>query len=701
MNPALDCILRPKSVAVIGASSSKGALGREIFDKLLKTGFNGPVYPVNPTAQYVHSVKAYSCLSDIPDKVDLAVIVIPKQFVLEVVKECAECGVKGVVVITAGFKETGEKGAAVEREIVDVIKKNNMRMVGPNCMGVINMTPDIRLDTSFAPTVPDSGNVAMASQSGALGQTILEHAHELNLGVSMFVSIGNKADVSGNDLLEYWGDDPSVDVILMYLESFGNPRRFIKLTKDISRKKPIIVVKSGRTASGAKAASSHTGALSGADVAYDTLFKQYGVIRADTINQMFDYALGFAHVPLPKGNRVAIITNAGGPGIMAADACDSAGLQVTQLSPTTKAKLIEKLVSEASLENPVDLLAGARPEDFQCALQAILCDENVDAVIVIFVAPIITDPQQVAAKISSVACQFDKPVLGCFMGVKGVATGVEELHRHGIPAYPFPELTVRTLAAMYAYSNWVKRRRGEVTHFKTEKKVVADIVATALHEKREHLNFQEVTKILKAYGIPFVQSVLCRTGDDIFKAAQLMKYPLVLKISSQLAVHKSEIGGVKVNLRTHDELSRAFKELITSLKTHNLPIDEAGFILQEMVTGGREIIMGLHAAPNFGAMIMFGLGGVYVEVLQDVVFRIAPISDREAEEMIREIKGLSILEGIRGEKPVDFHVLKTTLLRLSQLAVDFPEIKELDINPFMAFPESASCTGVDSRICVG
>ncbi|MFQ6112661.1 MAG: acetate--CoA ligase family protein, partial [bacterium] len=448
MNPSLDAIFRPKSVAVVGASSQKGGLGREIFDKLLNSDFNGPIYPVNPKARFIHSVKAYPSIADIPDQVDLAILVVRKELVLPIIRACAQCGVKGVIVITAGFKETGAKGAELERQIVEIIRSYGMRMIGPNCMGVINTDPEVRLDATFAPSVPRRGNVGFVSQSGALGQTILEHTQALNLGVSMFVSVGNKADVSGNDLLEYWRDHPSVEVILMYLESFGNPRKFIQLAREVSLRKPIVVVKSGRTSSGARAASSHTGALAGMDMAFDALFKQCGVIRANTIEEMFDIALGLANLPLPKGNRLAIITNAGGPAIMAADACESLGLVVTKLGEKTKENLRARLVPEASVNNPVDLLAAGGPEEFQFALHEVLLDENVDSAIVIFVAPLITDPTQVAQKISQVAEKFDKPVMGCFMGVKGVATGVEELRRHRIPTYSFPESAARALASM-------------------------------------------------------------------------------------------------------------------------------------------------------------------------------------------------------------------------------------------------------------
>lgn len=698
MTHSLDAIFRPKSVAVIGASKQKGTLGREIFDKLLSGEFNGPLYPVNPKAGFIHSVKAYPSVSALPEPVDLAVIVVRKELVLEVVKECARCGVKGVVVITAGFKETGPKGAELQREIAAVVKSNNMRMIGPNCMGVINTAPGVRLDATFAPIVPPTGNIGLVSQSGALGQTILEHATKLNLGISMFVSVGNKADVSGNDLLEYWRDDPSVEVILMYLESFGNPQRFIQLAKEVSRKKPVVIVKSGRTTSGARAATSHTGALAGMDRAFDALFKQSGVIRAGTIDEMFDIAMGLANLPLPKGNRVAIITNAGGPGIMAADACESAGLQVAELQDSTRARLKSQLAPDASVTNPVDLLAGAQPAEFQFALNQVLKDENIDSAIVIFVAPIITDPIQVALRIAEVAQEFDKPVLGCFMGVQGVATGVEELHRRNLPAYPFPESAARALSAMVRYSLWLKKRPGAIPIFPVEKARARQIIQRAVAEKHEFLDVAEIAEILEAYGIPFCNMAVCKSLPEVLRASANMTFPLALKISSKEVSHKTEVGVVKLNLRSRQDLEAAYQSIVDSLKEKGLSLEGVSFILQEMVSGGKEVILGLNSVRDFGTLVMFGLGGAYVEVFQDVAFRIAPLSDMDADEMIQEIKGYPILGGVRGEKAVDLEFIKEALLRLSQLAQDVPEIVEMDINPLMVFPERGRCKGVDARI---
>ncbi len=698
MGNSLDAVFRPRSVALVGASTRKGTLGREIFDKLLNTEFNGPVYPVNPKAHYIHSVKAYPSISAIPEQVDLAVIVVPKQFVPDIVRECTGCGVKGIIVLTAGFRETGDAGAKVEQEMTDMVKTHGLRMVGPNCMGIINMEPGIKLDATFAPTVPPCGRVALASQSGALGQTVLERAAELNLGIAMFASVGNTADVSGNDLIEYWGQEPGIDVILMYLESFGQPQRFIKLAHAVSNKKPLIVVKSGRTNAGAKAATSHTGAMAGNDVAINAIFKQCGVIRADSISEMFNFALGFSTVPLPQGPRVAIVTNAGGPGIMAADACENYGLEVTSLDKQTLIQLRKGLSADSSVNNPVDLLADAKPEKFQFALKCVLADANVDAVIVIFVAPIITNPLDVALQISDATLSSDKPVLGCFMGVRGVASGVEELQRQRIPAFAFPESAANTLAAMVNYNNWLQRDHSEPPVVQVNKAKVNEIIEKAQDEKREHLSIEEVEGILSSYGIPFIKTKSCRNKDELLLASREMNFPVVLKVSSPEVLHKSEVGGVRLNITSLDELKQAIEEMHLSLKKNGVKLTNESFVLQEMAHGGREIIMGLSKAGNLGTLIMFGLGGIYVEVLGDVAFRVAPITAYDATELVQEIRAYKLLTGVRGEAPVAIDVIKDTLLRLSQLAVDFPQIEELDLNPFLAFPDAQASVAVDARI---
>ncbi len=695
---SLNAIFRPRSVAVIGASRREGAIGRVIFEKLLESDFNGPVFPVHPTATYVHSVKAYPSIKAVPDPVDLAVIAVKRDLVLNVVKECAEAGVKGLIVITAGFREVGEEGRKLENEILEVVRAHNMRMVGPNCMGVICTDPQVNLNATFAPAVPRRGHIGFVSQSGALGVTILEHAAKLNLGVSMFISIGNKADVAGNDVLDYWRNDPSVEVILMYLESFGRPQQFIRLAQDISRKKPIIIVKSGRTKSGARAASSHTGALAETDVLYDAMFQQCGIIRADTIEEMFDFAMGLANQPLPRGNRVAIITNAGGPGILAADACENLGLQLPRLSDEVQAKIRKQAAAEASLGNPVDLLAAATEEEFRHALSCVLKSDEVDAAIVIFVPPVVTDPIKVAHSVSRAMEGSDKPVMGCFMGVKGVASSIQELQRRGIPAYEFPESAAKTLRAMVDYAQWRSKTISPPVRFQVDRPAAAEIVEKAIAQKRSRLLDHEAFQMLRAYGFPIAETRIGRNWPEIRDAAREIGYPVVLKLSGEDILHKTELQAVRVNIQDEQALQREFDALYRIFENQTGRSDDVRFLVQEMAAGNREVMLGIHHNPKFGPMIAFGLGGVWVEVFRDVIFRFAPLSAEIAEEMVHSIRGAGILKGVRGEPSVDLPLLIESLQRLSQLALDFPQIRELDINPFIVSPAREHCKIVDVRI---
>ena len=700
MKPTLDAIFRPRSVAVVGASTRKGALGREIFEKLVDNDFAGPVYPVHPTADFIHAVRAYPDIGSVPGPVDLALVVVPKDHVLPVAEACAKAGVKGLVVITAGFRETGPAGAEREARLAEIVRDSGMRMIGPNCMGVIHTDPDVRLDATFAPTSPRRGNLALASQSGALGVTILEHAHALNLGVSMFASLGNKADIGGNDLLEYWRDDPAVEVILMYLESFGDPERFIELAREVGRQKPIIVVKSGRTRSGARAAASHTGALAGLDAAYDALFRQCGVLRADTIEEMFDLAMALADQPLPESERTLIVTNAGGPGIMAADACEGHGLHVPHLEQSTQTRLASRLRPEASSQNPVDLLADATAADYEFALDLALADGNVDAAIVIYVPPIMADTMQVARRISEVAKRHRKPVLGCLMGVKGIATGVEELQRSRIPAYSFPESAARALGAMVRYRHWRDQPEGRRVSLQIDVDGVRAVLRSAIEEGRRFLRSGEALQVLRAAGIPTAEFAACASEGEVLAAAGNIGYPVVLKIDAAEVVHKSDVGGVLLNLQNPRELAAASTRLFEAMAALDVPSAGRRLLVEEMVTEGRETILGLSAVPQFGHLVMFGLGGIYTEVLGDVAFRVVPLLDRDAADMVREIRGLPILEGVRGEPPIAFPAVEEALLRLSQLAQQVPEIAEADINPFLTFADAAACKAVDARIAL-
>jgi len=697
----LDYIFKPKSIAVIGASRTKGSIGREILHNLIDYGFNGMVFPVNPKADVIHSIKCYHSVLDIPDPVDAAVIVVPKEYALNVIEECGQKGVKGLVVITAGFRETGEHGAGLEEELIKVIKKYNMRMVGPNCMGVVNTAPAVRMDATFAPEHPLEGKVGFLSQSGGLGVVILNLINKLNLGFSMFVSLGNKTDISGNDILEYWEDDHDTAIILMYLESFGNPRKFTRMAKRISRKKPLIAVKAGRTTAGARAASSHTGALAEADIAADALFDQCGVIRVSSIEEMFDLALAFSDQPLPEGNRVAILTNTGGPGIMATDACANLGLDIVDFSGDTKKKLAAILPDEASISNPLDLIASGGPEDYARALDLILKDPKVDSVIVISVPPIMLNPLEVAVKIADVAAQHKKPVLGCFMGKEIIYEKMVKKEIPEFPIYQFPESPAKALAAMVKYKQWQKTPEGNPVEFKVDKDDTKKIIEKALKERKEFLSESEVFKILNNYGFPTPKSRIGKTHEEVADMADKIGYPVVLKVSSDKIIHKSDVGGVEKDLRNRGEVIEGYYNILKKLKEKGVEKDFQGIKVQEMVKGGKEVIMGMSTDPQFGPLIMFGMGGIYVEVLKDIVFKIAPITDFDAKEMVESVKSYPLLKGIRGEKGVDIRYITECLLRLSQLITDFEEIKEIDLNPFIVSHKKSESKVVDARIKVG
>ncbi len=697
----LDAILRPRSVAVIGASRKPNTIGYQILENLVTHGFAGAVYPVNPTASAVHSIRAYPSVEAIQDEVDLAIIVVPKQHVCGAAEACGRKGVKGLVVISAGFAEVGGSGVERQKQLVEIVRRYGMRLVGPNCMGVLNTAPDRSMNATFAPTMPPAGPVSFMSQSGAMGVTILDYAAEYGIGISQFVSVGNKPDVSGNDLVQYWADDERTGVILMYLENFGNPRKFTQLAREITRKKPIIAVKSGRSVAGARAASSHTGALAGTDAATDALLRQCGVLRADTVEEMFDLAMAFSHQPVPRGNRVAIVTNAGGPGIIIADACEANGLVVTELSEETRAFLAQHFPEEASLTNPVDMIASATPQSYRIAVEAVLADPNVDAVVATFVPPLGVRQEDVAEAIVSVAAgQREKPVVAVLMGRQGLPQGLAELNAAGIPGYRFPESGVRALAAMYRYRRWLERPVGQVRAFDADRETVAGILAGARAEGRAKLSETEVMRVLQAYGIPVAPYAVARTADEAARAAAEIGYPVVAKVLSPRIIHKSDVGGVAVGLEDEAELRAAFGRMTTEVPARAgiEPDAVEGVLVQKMVGRGKETIIGMTLDPQFGPVLMFGLGGIYVEALKDVVFRVQPVTDVDAREMVRAIRGASLLQGVRGEPASDLAALEETIQRISQLVGDHDAIREMDVNPWLAFPEGG--VAVDGRISI-
>ncbi|MGE3275346.1 MAG: acetate--CoA ligase family protein [Vicinamibacterales bacterium] len=693
----LDALLRPRSVAVIGASRDRRSVGGSILHNLLTFEFQGQVFPVNPKAAVVHSLKSYAAVDQIPDPVDLAVIAVPRQHVVEAIESCGRKGVRAAVIITAGFKEVGEAGAALEREVLASARRHGIRLVGPNCMGIINMDPAVQLQASFSANEPVAGNVAFSSQSGALGEAILALLRERGLGLSMFVSLGNKADVSGNDLLEYWEQDERTRVILMYLESFGNPQKFLEISRRVSKKKPMIAVKSGRTAAGARAAASHTGSLAGTDTAVDSLFLQSGVLRAASIEELFVYASAFASQPVPRGNRVAIVTNSGGPGILATDACGQLGLEIHTLDEATQRRMRAVVAPEASVANPVDMIATASGDQYEACVRAVAEDPHVDAVIAMFTSLEMIDGPSVATGIVRGAEGCAKPVLVCFMGNVRSREAIEIMRDAGLPVYTFPEDAAHALSAMVRYRRWLERPAGDVPRFEdVDTGAIRAVFAEVRAAGRRQLTLAEAQRVFDLAGVPVLPWRAVGSAGGAADAADAVGFPVALKVSSAAIVHKSDMGGVRLGLEDRDEVSEAAEAMLRAARAAD---PAAGLVVQRMAgAGGREVILGATRDPKFGPVMMFGLGGIFVEVLKDVVFRVHPVSDIDAHEMIRAIKGFPLLAGTRGMAAVDLEALETTILRLNQLLTDCPEIAEFDINPFFAAPPGDSSAAADARI---
>jgi acetyl coenzyme A synthetase (ADP forming)-like protein len=699
-NASLEPVFRPRSIAVIGASRTPGTVGHEIIHNLLAEGFTGAVYPVNPRATSVHSVPAYASVADIPAGIDLAILAVPKDLVLAAAEECGAKGVRALIVITAGFKEVGPAGHERELELVSIAERYGMRMIGPNCLGVVSTAADVRMNATFAPIMPPAGPVSFMSQSGAMGVTILDYAAEYGIGINHFVSVGNKADVSGNDLIQFWADDPATRVILMYLENFGNPRKFTRIARAVTKHKPIIAVKAGRTAAGARAASSHTGALAGVDSATDALLAQCGVLRVGSVEELFDMAMAFGQLPVPKGNRVAVVTNAGGPGIIITDACESLGLSVAELSVETQARLRQNLPDEASVRNPVDMIATATPESYRLALEAVLADPNVDAAIAAFVPPLRVRQQDVARSIVAARhAHPEKPMLAVLMGRAGLPEGRAELNDAGVPAYIFPEAAARALAGMYRHRQWLERAAGTERTYEVDRARVTAVLERAAAAGADYLERDDVLAVLEAYGIPALRSVRAATADDAAHAAQDIGQPVVLKIDSPDVVHKTDVGGVAVDIRTEAEVRAVFERMVTAVRDKLPAARIDGVTVERFVKGGRETIIGMSQDPSFGPVLMFGLGGIYVEALEDVVFRVQPVSDVDAAEMVRSIRGVKLLEGVRGEASSDFEALEDVIQRVSQMVGEHPGIAEMDINPFVVFEDGG--IAVDARIRIG
>ena len=701
---SLRALLKPRSIAVIGASRKQGTIGNKLFHNILHQEFNGVVYPVNPNAEVVASVKAYPSVLDIPGEVDLAVVIVPTEIVLQVVEQCGRKGVRGIVVISAGFGESGAEGIDRQERLLETARSYGMRLVGPNCMGIINTDPQVNMNATFSSIFPPAGNIALGTQSGALGLAILEYARSLNIGLSTFVSIGNRADVSSNDLLQYWEEDPATDVILLYLESFGNPRKFARIARSITPTKPIVAVKSGRTTAGARAAASHTGALATAEVASEALFTQAGIIRVDTLEELFDVANLLSHQPIPSGRRVAILSNGGGPGILTADACVARGLELPTLSDKTLSRLKDFLPRRASFVNPIDMAAEATAEEYSQALKLLAQDDRIDIVIVIFIPPILTQPEAIAGSIREIGPQFrqqGKTLVASFMGWRGasIELGSEEGH---VPCFTFPEATAVALAKACEYSEWLKRPKGIIPEMGgVDKKKAEQLVKVALERSTARplwLDATSVIGLLKSYGIRAVRSKSAMTAEEAEKAAEEIGFPVAVKLLSNTIAHKTEVGGVILDLSSQREVECAFIQIREHLASIGREGEMQGVTVQEMISGGIEVIVGVAQDPSLGPLILFGMGGVYTELFKDVTFRIHPLTDVDAQEMVRSVKAYQLLEGWRGAKPCDVEALEELLLRVSTMVEDLPQIAELDLNPVKVLERNSGYVAVDARV---
>ena len=698
---AVKIFLEPKSVAVIGASSNRSSIGGQLFFNLLESNFNGQIFPVNPSHDFVQGIRTYKSVKDIDYPVGLAIVVVPAEQSLKVIEECGEKGVKGLVIITSGFSEIGGIGNERQEQLTKICDKYGMRVIGPNCMGVVNNSDKVNLNGQFSPFKPVKGRVAFLSQSGALGIAVFDITTKLGLGLSSFVSVGNKMDISSNDLIQYWENDENTDVILLYLESFGNPIKFSRLARRVTKKKPVIVVKSGRSSAGFRATQSHTAALlSASDVTVDALFKQSGIIRTDTLDQMFDVTSVLAHQPVPKGNRVAILTNAGGAGILAADACESHGLAVPDLPEEAKSKLRKLLPSIASVRNPVDMTAGTGPEAYEKALEILGSVDEIDSIIVIFILPTVLDPNDVAKKIITGTEKINnsKTIVSVFMGTKGVSQ-VLKGEKVSIPSFTFPEDAAISLSKAVEYGRW-KYAPVRATEEKEDidKDRVKAIISGALRDGREWLTYDECNTVLNTYKIQTVKTATARNKEEVRAKTQGWLGMVAIKAYGPKLIHKSDVGAVKLNVPVPDAAYEA-GQMISMLSAKGLEVEY--LVIQEMVPEGIEMIAGSTHDPAFGPIIVAGMGGKLVELLKDISTRLAPIEKADADQMIAELRTAQILRGYRGGIVADEESYKDVIVRVSRLVYDNPEILELDLNPVLVLEKRKGSKTVDFRIRVG
>ncbi|MEX0911554.1 MAG: 4-hydroxybutyrate--CoA ligase [Nitrosopumilaceae archaeon] len=690
--------LSPKSIAIIGASDKEGSVGRAITSNIMK-GYTGKIFPISPTRETVFDKKAYKSVLDVPEEIDLAVVITKNDVVPSVLEECGKKKLKGAIVITAGFKEVNEEGAALERKLGEIAKQHNLRIIGPNCLGVMNLAPQTMMNSTFLKVTPKSGGIALVSQSGAICAALVEDASAQGIGFSAVISMGNKVDMNEVDILKILAEHEQTKVIVMYLEDLGNGPEFLKICKQITRlnvvKKPILVLKAGRSPEGAKAAMSHTGALMGSDEIYDALLKQSGAIRVDTMEELFDYATAFSKQPLPTQGDLVIVSNAGGPAIISTDACSKLGIKMAKIEEI-RPKINAVIPPWGSSRNPVDIVGDADFNRFDNVLNEVLAHPNVGSVIAMCTPSATLDYNKLAEVIVNVSKKYNKTILASLMGLDEGVKNKEILAQGGIPYYTYAETAIRSLKAMLRFVEWSKTPEGKIHQFTINKKKAEKIFEQVKADGRKNLLEEEGQDVLRAYGFPVPKSILAKKDKEAIQAAKKIGFPVVMKIASPQIIHKSDAGGVKVGLKNPKEVRVAFKEIIKNAKKYDKKAMIKGVLVQEMVKGGKETIIGSKLEPGFGPVVMFGMGGIYVEVLKDVTFRLAPVTDTEVDEMISSIKTIKLLQGVRGEKPSDTKKLSECIQRLSQLVTDFKEIKELDMNPVLVFEKG--CKVVDIRI---
>jgi acetyltransferase len=692
MTSELTSFFSPHGVALIGASANPNKLSNAILRNLINT-YQGPIYPVNPRYQEMAGLPCYPDIADVPDPVELAVSILAAKMTPAMVEACGRRGIKAATIISSGFKEVGREGAALEEECVVIARRYGMRLMGPNGIGVIDLNTG--LNTTFLRSLPERGHIAFVSQSGAICGGVVDYITGKHVGFSHFVSLGNEADITETDIIAYLGEDSNVRVIALYVEAITDGRRFMETVRKVTRQKPVVLLKAGRTDAGDRAALSHTGSLVGSLEAYHAAFRQSGVIEAFSVSELFDIAHALACQPLPAGNRVAVLTNAGGPAVLASDSLSTCGMRLEELTQQTKAYLHERLHPSAQVSNPVDMLGGADHLDYAFALRGILSDSTVDAALTILVPQALINPADVAAKICEVAKNAVKPIVTCFMGDMSIGQARQILHQHSVPMYVFPEAAGRVLGAMRQYGRWRNRGRLEAAvQVNVDVEAARRILAV---EADQILGEAQTRPVFEAYGIPVISGDLARSPKEAVKIADQLGYPVVLKIVSPDILHKSDAGGIRLNLADSAAVTTAYRQLMDKVATAHPEARIEGVLVEAMAPQGYEVIVGMRRDPQFGPLMMFGLGGIYVELLTDVAFRVAPVNRREALAMIRETRAGRLLSGIRGRQAADLETVVDCIVRLSQLALDFPQIEEAEVNPLLVLPQDQGAVALDGR----